>query len=122
MLIIPFPPQALDTELSLQVKKVLEEAASQKGNSFSDCFSHSADFSKLKCKAHEAAESGEKGLTEFPSVVSELGRTGTLRNLYLFRNNLETLPAELSTSFPDLKQLMIGYNKLTTLPSLAGFR
>lgn len=114
--------QALDSEVSLQLKKVLKENAEQKETRFSECFTYSAEFTKFQCKAHDAAQSGEKGLSTFPEILYEIGKTETLLSLYLFRNNLETLPADLSESFSGLHMLNVSDNKLTAVPSLSGFK
>ena len=106
----------------MQLKKVLTESAEQKETGFRDCFSFSAEFTKIQCKAHDAAQSGEKGLSTFPEILYDIGKTETLLNLYLFRNNLESLPANLSESFPSLLLLNVTDNKLTAMPSLSGFR
>ena len=115
-------PQALDAEVSIQLKKVLKGSVEQKETGFSQCFSHSAEFTKFQCKGHDAAQSGEKGISAFPPALYDIGRTDTLLNLYLFRNNLETLPTDLSESFSSLRQLNVRDNSLTAVPSLAGFR
>ncbi|KAK7478154.1 hypothetical protein BaRGS_00030601 [Batillaria attramentaria] len=104
---------------AMQLKTLLEEGF--KSHNLGQRFSHSAEFTKVECRAHQSAHSAGLELTTFPTEAFK-GMGSSLTWINFSNNKLEMLPTEFSTMFQNLTHLNLENNLLNTLPSLSGFK
>nr|KAG5692965.1 hypothetical protein BaRGS_032397 [Batillaria attramentaria] len=113
------PPEQSLGQHTMQLKTLLEEGF--KSHNLGQRFSHSAEFTKVECRAHQSAHSAGLELTTFPTEAFK-GMGSSLTWINFSNNKLEMLPTEFSTMFQNLTHLNLENNLLNTLPSLSGFK